>query len=121
VYAGFDAPGLREILQAQLPRVAEEPMPESEGLPLTYLGSIGALLQGRCGNCHGQGGIQGLNLTVYQAALQGGASGPAVVPGDPEGSLLVQKQTAGQPHFGQLNQEELGNVIKWIAAGAPEG
>lgn len=120
VYAGFDAPGLREILQAQLPQVAEEPTPESEGLPLTYSGSIGALLQARCGSCHGEGGIQGLNLTSYQAALQGGSSGPAVVPGDPEGSLLVQKQTAGQPHFGQLNQEELGNVIEWIAAGAPQ-
>jgi hypothetical protein len=43
-----------------------------------------------------------------------------VVAGDPEGSLLVQKQTAGQPHFGQFNQEELEWVIEWIAAGAPE-
>jgi nitrate/TMAO reductase-like tetraheme cytochrome c subunit len=120
VYAGFDAPGLREILQAQLPQVAQEPTPELGSPTLTYVGSIGGLLQSRCGGCHGDGGIQGLNLTAYSTALQGGASGPVIVPGDPEGSLLVQKQTAGQPHYGQLNEEELGWVIEWIAAGAPE-
>jgi len=120
VYAGFDAPGLRAILQAQLPQVAEEPPLESEDLELTYQGTIGGLLQGRCSACHGESAIQGFDVTSYQTLLQGGASGPALVAGDPEGSLLVQKQTAGQPHFGQLNQEELEWVIEWIAAGAPE-
>ena len=120
VYAGFDAPGLRAILQAQLPQVAEEPPPESEGLELTYQGTIGELLRSRCSACHGESGIQGFDVTSYQTLLKGGASGPAVVAGDPEGSLLVQKQTAGQPHFGQLNPEELEWVIEWIAAGAPE-
>lgn len=120
VFAGFDAPGLREILQAQLPQTAEQPALEAEDLKLTYQGSIGDLLQERCSGCHGESGIQGLDLTSYQALLGGGSSGPAVVPGDPEGSLLVQKQTAGQPHFGQLNQEELEWVIEWIGVGAPE-
>jgi nitrate/TMAO reductase-like tetraheme cytochrome c subunit len=121
VYAGFDAPRLREILQAQLPQVAEQPTPAVEEPVLTYAGSIGQLLQSRCGDCHGENGLQGLNLTDYASLLRGGSSGPVVVPGDPDGSLLVQKQTAGQPHFGQLNPEELEWVIGWIAAGAPEG
>jgi mono/diheme cytochrome c family protein len=116
-YAGFDAPGLREIL---LPQISEEPTPISpEEVPLTYEAFIGPLLQQKCGTCHGENGLQGLNLTTYEGILKGGKSGPAVIPGDPEGSLLVQKQSGAQPHFGQLNPEELELVIEWIEAGAP--
>jgi hypothetical protein len=59
-------------------------------------------------------------LTAYQDALSGGQDGPVIVPGDPDGSLLVQKQTSDKPHFAQLNMEELDLVVKWIEAGAPE-
>jgi nitrate/TMAO reductase-like tetraheme cytochrome c subunit len=119
-YAGFDAPGLREILLAQLP---PEPSPEVEPevKPLTYADSVGPLLELRCGSCHGEtGSLQGLNLTSYQTTLQGGVSGPAIVPGDPENSLLLIKQTGEQNHFGQLSVEESELVSQWIAAGAPE-
>ena len=37
-----------------------------------------------------------------------------------ENSLLVQKQSGEQPHFGQLSPEELDLVIQWITSGAPE-
>jgi hypothetical protein len=43
-----------------------------------------------------------------------------ILPGDPEGSLLVQKQQGDQPHFGQLSPEELELVTQWISAGAAE-
>jgi hypothetical protein len=52
--------------------------------------------------------------------MKGGESGPVIVPGDPQNSLLVQKQSGAQPHFGQLTPEELKLVSDWIAAGAPE-
>ena len=75
----------------------------------------------RCGSCHGAtGSLQGLNLTSYQAVLQGGSSGPAISPGDPDNSLLILKQTGEQNHFGQLSADELDMVSQWIAAGAPE-
>jgi hypothetical protein len=51
--------------------------------------------------------------------LKGGDSGPAIIPGDPDDSLLVQIQSAGN-HPGQLTEEELQLVIEWIQAGAPE-
>lgn len=119
VFAGFDAPGLREILEAQLPEIVLQPEIVAEP-ELTYEGGIGPILVTLCGACHAEGGIQGLDVTDYQSLILGGDSGPAVVPEDPEGSLLVQKQTAGIPHFGQLDQDELKLVINWIAAGAPE-
>jgi hypothetical protein len=52
--------------------------------------------------------------------LDGGESGPAVIPGEPDASLLVQKQSGDLPHFGQLTPEELDLVIDWIKAGAIE-
>jgi mono/diheme cytochrome c family protein len=118
-HAGFDAPALREIIQAQLPPTPT-PQPLPSGGALTYDETIGALLKSRCGSCHGEGGLQGLNLTTYAGLMAGGSSGPAIVPGDPDTSLLVQKQSGAQAHFGQLTPEELQLVMDWISAGAAE-
>jgi mono/diheme cytochrome c family protein len=90
------------------------------GGPLTYDDTIGPLFQSRCGSCHGENGIAGLNLTTYQGAMQGSNNGPVIIPGDANGSLLVQKQSGAQPHFSQLIPEELALVVEWINAGAPE-
>jgi cytochrome c2 len=119
-YAGFDAPGLREILLSQ---IITEPTPESatdEPLSLTYNDTIGPLLANQCGSCHGEGGLQGLNLTTYTSILSGGTSGPAIVLGDPDASLLIQVQSGDQPHFSQLSPTDLDLVRTWIAEGAPE-
>jgi hypothetical protein len=64
--------------------------------------------------------MQGLNLLTYATTMSGSENGPVIVPGDPAASLLVQKQSADQPHFGQLTAEELQIVTEWIAAGALE-
>jgi nitrate/TMAO reductase-like tetraheme cytochrome c subunit/mono/diheme cytochrome c family protein len=116
-YAGFDAPALREILLAQLPPT---PTPAPVDSPLTYAGRIGPIFAARCGACHGQGGLQALDLTTYQGTMTGSANGIVITPGDPEGSLLIQTQSGDQPHFGQLTVEELEQVSAWIKAGAPE-
>lgn len=119
-HAGFDAPALREVILPQLP-----PTPTPVALPegeeqLTYQSTIGPLLTSRCSDCHGESGIAGLDLTTYEGLLEGGDSGPAVVPGDPESSILVQKQTGDTPHFSQLPPLELNLVIQWIEEGAPQ-
>lgn len=117
-YAGFDAPALREILQSQLPPTPEVPV--ITGGALTYDDTIGPLLKARCGSCHGDSGVQGLNLTTYQTAMNGGVNGAVILPGDPDGSLIIKKQSGPQPHFAQLSPEELDLVKQWIQAGAPE-
>jgi len=117
-YAGFDAPALREILLSQLPPTPEVPV--ISGGPLTYVGTIGPLLQARCGGCHGDAGVQGLNLTTYQTTMNGGVNGPVIIPGDPANSPIIQKQSGAQPHFAQLSPDELALVSDWIKAGAPE-
>lgn len=118
-FAGFDAPGLREILAEQLPPTPT-PMPVALSGALTYEDIIGDLFRARCGSCHGTNGIQRLNLTSYEGVMAGGESGPAIVPGDPDNSLLVQKLSGDPPHFTQFTPQELELVIQWIAAGAPK-
>ena len=86
----------------------------------TWEGDIQAIFQQRCGTCHNpQMIIMGLNLTTYQDAIKGSQNGPVIVAGDPQGSNLVQMQSAGG-HPGQLTQDELAKIIAWIKAGAPE-
>jgi len=124
-FAGFDAPNLRVILSEELQQYVTptpaptEPPAGSTPPPLVYETVIKDLFK-KCTICHASGGQGGLDLTSYAGLLQGGASGPVIQPGDPNNSLLVQIQSGSQPHFGQLNPDELKTVIAWILAGAPE-
>jgi formate dehydrogenase gamma subunit len=86
---------------------------------LTWDNAIGPMLQEKCLPCHGPAASAGLNLSTYADALKGGISGPVIVPGDGENSLLVTRQQAGG-HPGQLTPEEIAQVIEWIEAGALE-
>ncbi len=119
-FAGLNAPSLAEVLKTQMPPTPTPAAPTTTGGALTYTDTIGPLFKSRCGSCHGQGGIQGLNLTSYQSAMAGSQTGPVIVPGDPDKSKLVQKQSGSQPHFAQLSPDELQSVVAWIKAGAPE-
>src|SRR5438128_3707776 len=52
---------------------------------------IRPLLVDKCQSCHGDKKVRGgLKLTAREAVLKGGDSGPALVPGKPEDSLLVK-------------------------------
>jgi hypothetical protein len=118
-YAGFDAPDLRNLIIDQLPPTPT-PMPLPAEGPLTYEAVMQPLFTSRCGNCHGQTALAGLNLTSYETAMAGGANGAVIIPGDPQASLVIQKQTASQPHFAQLTEEEIELLKEWISAGAPK-
>ena len=73
----------------------------------------------KCSTCHVKAQLGGLSLKTYADALKGGTSGPAIVPGDPDKSVLVQVQQKGG-HPGQFTPDEINRVIAWIKAGAPE-
>ena len=50
--------------------------------------------------------------------MKGGKNGPVIIPGDPDNSVIVVKQS--KKHPGQLSDFELSVLKEWIAAGAPE-
>ncbi|MEZ5965074.1 MAG: PSD1 and planctomycete cytochrome C domain-containing protein [Planctomycetota bacterium] len=78
----------------------------------------------RCTECHGsQRQRRGLRVDSRAALLRGGRSGAAVVPGDPDASLLVQRVSGiGKrmpPTGSSLTEQEIAALRTWIAGGAP--
>ena len=84
----------------------------------------------RCTPCHGRHKQEGdLDLRTGAALLKGGKSGPTVVPGKPDESLIVKRVRAEEmPPRRQLvnasvkpmEAAELKTIEAWIAAGLPE-
>ncbi|MEE2894468.1 MAG: PSD1 and planctomycete cytochrome C domain-containing protein, partial [Planctomycetota bacterium] len=59
-----------------------------------------------------------------EAMLAGGDSGPAIVPGDPDASLLIEAVRYGNPDYempprGKLAAAEISILERWVAMGAP--
>jgi hypothetical protein len=68
----------------------------------------------------------GLALNTRTEILQGGATGPAVKPGDSAGSLMIGRVTGERGtrmplNMPPLTNEEVGLLRRWIDAGAPAG
>jgi hypothetical protein len=94
--------------------------PPVSDLPTSWEKGFADLFQERCGLCHDSpDGLGGLDLSNYQGLLDGGDNGPALIPGDPDVSLLITRQATGG-HPGQFNGEEFALVRQWIEDGAPE-
>jgi hypothetical protein len=81
------------------------------------------LLVAKCHDCHGADVQESqLDLRSLSEILRGGENGPALVRGDPHGSLLVDLVTTGQMPPGKddkLSSAELALLRRWIAAGVP--
>jgi mono/diheme cytochrome c family protein len=116
---GFQVPGLplavafRDVL-ANLP-------PAGGGAAVSYQAQVRPIFQARCTACHPPNG--GLDLSTYAGVIAGGMSGPAVIPGNPDQSLLVRSITGIQqpqmPLGGPpLTTEQIDTIRAWIAEGA---
>ena len=58
---------------------------------------VGTILANQCVSCHGPEQKEGgLDLTRRASALYGGKSGTAIVPGEPDDSLLVDRIAEGE-------------------------
>jgi mono/diheme cytochrome c family protein len=83
---------------------------------------IRPIFKAHCFDCHGEGEkLKGeLDLRLRKFMLKGGESGPAVVPGQPEKSLLYEKVHSGEmpKRDKKLSPAEVSLIQKWIAQGA---
>ena len=117
----------------------------SQGLLLCTLLATGALRAGdkidffetkirpvlveHCYACHsataaGKKKLKGnLLLDSRGASRRGGESGPAIVPGKPEASLLLSAlryESFEMPPGGKLSDQIIADFVKWIEMGAPD-
>jgi hypothetical protein len=78
----------------------------------------------RCQGCHGPDRQEGgLRLDRPEPIFKGGDTGPAVVPGRPEESLLVRAvaydDDLKMPQKGKLSGDQIAAIRRWVAIGAP--
>jgi len=90
---------------------------------LSYARDVAPLLDRYCRHCHSAVDAHGgLDLDGYEAVMRGGDSGPAVIPGDPAGSLLIAKverrDRPAMPPRRSLRRSAIATLRAWIAAGA---
>jgi hypothetical protein len=97
---------------------AETPASDSP----TFEADIRPILRAHCFDCHGAADEKkaGLDLRLVRFQVAGGESGPAIVPGDPDGSFLLDRIRAGEmpPSGEKVPPREIETIARWIKAGA---
>jgi len=86
------------------------------------------ILVDNCYKCHSpsKGSPQaGLELDWKGGWEKGGTDGPAIVPGDPERSLLIAAvrytdSTLQMPPTGKLSTAQVNDLVAWVRMGAPD-
>ena len=106
----------------------------AQGAPLSPLEleffekRVRPLLTDHCFQCHAATSEKlkgGLALDTAEGLLAGGVSGPAIVPGKPEQSLLI-KAVRGtdadmlMPPKKKLTEEQIAVLVQWVKMGAPD-
>ena len=86
---------------------------------------IRPVLAEHCYSCHGRLVRGELRMDSREALLAGGVSGPAIVPGDPDASLLIRSvrhEIEGREmpqNEDPLSPRQIEGLVEWIAMGAP--
>src|SRR5206468_321140 len=88
---------------------------------------IRPVLVERCYKCHSAqaGKLKGgLRLDSREEMLKGGDTSPAIVPGDPDKSLLVEtiryrNPDSQMPPKGKLPDDQIADLVEWVKLGAP--
>src|SRR5438034_9919178 len=101
--------------------VAQSLIPDS---PDYFESKVRPILANNCYSCHTNSELSGLRLDSLDAMKRGGKRGPAIIPGDPENSLMIQalKHVAADglkmPLGGKLKDSEIDILATWIKNGA---
>lgn len=90
---------------------------------VSYHGQIVPILKRSCQGCHHPGDANGdLIVTTYAELKRGGMAGAAIIPGQPDESLLIKLISGDEPAMPQnqepLSAEEVAFFRQWILEGA---
>ncbi|WP_165253006.1 PSD1 and planctomycete cytochrome C domain-containing protein [Paludisphaera soli] len=123
--------GVARQAGASPPDMGPDPEPAQDSAAVTAAGleyfekQVRPLLIERCYECHSSGAKApkgGLSLDDPEGWVKGGDSGPAVVPGSPDESLLIDAVRYGSlemPPRGKLPAHEIAALERWVGMGAP--
>lgn len=97
------------------------------GTPQFYTARVQPILQANCYRCHaGLNHRGGLVLDTQAGMRRGGHDGQVIVPGNPEGSLLIKlirhegpkNDPMPMPPKGKISDADIATVTEWVRAGA---
>src|SRR5262245_59804690 len=113
------------FLGVWLPAAGAGLEPPAKPPAVDYQRDVAPILEAKCNRCHTANKASGKLITTTRVALlKGGVSGPAIEPGQPDKSILIELI-----HFNEMPPKrvqprvtayELKRLKAWIAAGAPE-
>ncbi len=114
------------LLIGMLVAVRGQAAPRDEASAIEFFEKkVRPILVENCYNCHSadSGGKGGLRVDDRNGLLAGGDSGPAIVVGSPDTSLLIKAisytdDDLKMPPKKQLSAEQVADLAKWIADGA---
>lgn len=91
--------------------------------PVSFHRDVMPILRINCIACHKPGKLKGgLDLTTHTALLAGGDAGPAIKPGDADGSRLIETICGDEPEMPQESEpllpQEVELIRRWVAQGA---
>lgn len=122
---GSFAFGRLTLLLVVIPQSAGAKSPAPEEIDF-FERRIRPVLVDKCYECHSASSkvLQGgLRLDTAVATLAGGDTGPAVIPGNPEESPLIQAlryESYEMPPTGQLPDDVINDFVHWVSIGAPD-
>src|SRR5712664_3353349 len=109
-------------LALQISGEAQQAAPSAAQSADYFEAKVRPVLAANCYECHTDQRMGGLRVDSREGLLKGGKSGPAIVPGDPDKSLMIQaiRQTdkLKMPKGGGLKLEEIDALTEWVKAGA---
>jgi mono/diheme cytochrome c family protein len=118
------------VLLACLARASAAAPPTLSPSDRTFFeNKIRPLLAQNCYKCHSAQAtkVKGdLYLDTREGLLHGGESGPAIVPGDPEKSLLIKAVRYVDPDLQmppkgeKLTDAQIADLVAWVRKGAPD-
>src|SRR6185436_9002394 len=77
-------------LAFQIAGTAQQAAPSAAQSADYFAAKVRPVLAANCYDCHTDQRLGGLRLDSREGLLKGGKSGPAIVPGDPDKSVLIQ-------------------------------
>ena len=115
------------LCSAAIPRLVAQEDLTAQQLEF-FENKVRPLLAQKCYKCHSASRKTpkgGLYLDTREGVLQGGESGPALVPGDVARSRLIEAVRYGNsdlqmPPKKKLSKAEIALLVKWVKMGAPD-